>query len=151
TTLADATTYRWDVRVQSAAGLWSAWDEVTFNVAYATPPAPVVSLLWLPETGAVAAQVDVAAPGVGEVAAVSCSRGGETVAGWTLVAEGVAPGSSVADYVPPLNSVVAYKATAYSASPSAIDSAVTQVSTDGARHVFVNGGGGFSDVVRLAA
>ena len=149
--VADATTYKWDVRVQSSAGLWSDWAEATFAVAYATPPAPILSLLWMPDTGAVAATVDVAAPGAGEVAAVSVSLWRESVAGWVLVAADVAPGSSVTDYIPPLGALVAYKATAYSATPSAIDSAVTQIMTDGAQHAFVNGGAGFSQLVRLLA
>jgi hypothetical protein len=151
TAVQDGATYSVEVRVQSAAGIWSDWSAQAFTVDYAEPPQPVLTAWWQPSDGVVSLDVEQPAPGEGGVEAVTVQVW-RAVDGddWRLIAE-LEPGVSVTDFIPVLGRVNFYRATAVSALPSQADSHVVEVLTEGAGHIFVNAGPGFSQTVRLAS
>jgi hypothetical protein len=119
TQLSDATTYQFGVSVQSAAGLWSTEDVVTFNVTYALPPLPTISGLWVAGTGSVALTVDCPDPVDPQVPADHLQVWRfDGYDAWVLVADNVAVGSTVTDRIPPLRAINTYAVVAVSATPS---------------------------------
>lgn len=150
TQLADATTYQVQVFVQSAAGVWSSPDTVTFDVAYGVPPTPTITALWNPGSGSVGLTVDCADPVSPEVAAdhlqVWRSLDGGTT--WVLVADNITIGSTVNDNVPALRATNTYLVVAVSALPSqAVATPLDVDTTPGCHHVWVNAGPGFAESV----
>ena len=148
TTLADGATYTVRVRVMDGHGLWSEWAERTFAVDYLPPPTPTLAATFHKDEGYTTLTPDVAPAGTGEVEAVSVSvwRAGD--GGWVLVADELAPGTTVTDMIPPLGTTVTYRAIATSALPSTAESVHVPVDTS-TRWVFFNFGPGFGSVVRL--
>jgi hypothetical protein len=119
TQLSDATTYQVGVAVQSAAGLWSTEDIVTFDVAYALPPLPTITGLWVASSGAVAVTVDCPDPVSPEVPADHLQVWRfDGYDAWVLIADNVAVGSTVTDNIPALRATNTYAVVAVSATPS---------------------------------
>jgi hypothetical protein len=150
TQLADATTYRIDVAVQSSTGIWSTPDTVTFDVAYGVPPTPSIVGLWVASTGSVGLTVDCADPVSPEVAAdhlqVWRSLDGGTT--WSLVADNVTIGSTVNDNIPALRATNTYLVVAVSTLPSkSVSSTIDVDTTPGCHHVWVNAGPSFAQAV----
>ena len=156
TPILDGRTYTVVVSGRSAAGLWSIEDSQTFAVDYPEPPQPTVTPFWRPDDGAVVLTIDVPSPADETQPPAVAVQVFRAIEGdqWRLIADSLEPteaGVSVTDFVPPLGKLVTYKAVALSDLPSATESATVEVLTDKARFVFVNGGPGFSQSVRLTA
>lgn len=152
----DGLTYSVGISVRSAAGIWSPEVVQAFTVDYPEPPQPTVTPYWLPDEGAVVLTVEVPAPVDETHPAAVAVQVFRAIEGdqWRLIADQLEPseaGVSVTDFVPPLGKLVTYKAVALSDLPSAMESSPVEVLTTQARFVFVNGGPGFSQSVRLAA
>lgn len=155
TVLPDGSTWTVRARVQSALGLWSAWDEATFGVDYAEPPVPSLSATWDPETASVTLAVDTSAPEGGEVAAESVDVWRQIDDGpWALIATGVPPSSTVTDWSPTVAGTTRYRVDAISAIPSVSTSDEVDVITpqpgDPPGSVWLSAGPGFSQVCRGA-
>ena len=119
TQLSDATTYQVGVSVQSAAGLWSTEVLVTFDVAYALPPLPTISGLWVASAGSVALTVDCPDPVSPQVPADHLQVWRfDGYDAWVLVADNVTVGSTVTDNIPALRATNTYAVVAVSATPS---------------------------------
>lgn len=157
TVLPDASTWDVTVEVRDGAGLWSTPDTVTFTVAYAPPPTPVLTALYNAETGSTALTVTNPAPVAPEVATDHNDLYRSLDAGttWTLIGENLPVNGSMVDPLPLVGGSNLYKAVAVSATPSTADSLTVGVDTsDYATHqgwCFANWGDGFTQGVRLHA
>ncbi|NMC35009.1 MAG: fibronectin type III domain-containing protein [Veillonellaceae bacterium] len=58
TRLDNSATYTARVQVRDGSGLWSEWDTTTFTTDFAEPAAPVVSLSWDADRGAVVVSIE---------------------------------------------------------------------------------------------
>jgi len=155
TVLPDDTTWTVRVRVQSAAGLFSQWDEATFAVAYPLPPVPVVAVEWDADTATTAVTVTVPDPEEGEVAAdhVDVYRAIDD-GPFDLIATGVPLGSVVTDYAPTVAGTNRYRADAVSDLPSVQTSTIVDLVTPqpgDEASVWLSGGPGFSQACRLSS
>lgn len=154
TQVLDGSTYEVQVQVRDSVGALSDIASQEFSVEYAPPPTPQAEVEWDEPSGTVSIDTLVSAPGAGEVAAVKMRvfRSLDEGATWVLVGQEVDPGSSVVDYIPPLNRDVLYKVQAVSATPSIADSATVSVFTDSRRlnRVWLNVGTGFERGVFLS-
>src|SRR5690606_31531734 len=114
----DDTSYEVWVRVADGYGMWSDWTVAGFDVDYALPPQPTAEAVWYPDEGYAAITVDAPASASGEVPLDTISVYRLTTEARVLVAQGLAPGDTVTDMIPPLNTAVTYEAVALSALPS---------------------------------
>jgi hypothetical protein len=157
TVLPDASTWDVTVEVRDGAGLWSTPDTVTFTVAYAPPPTPVLTALYNAETGSTALTVTNPAPVAPEVATDHNDLYRSLDAGqtWTLIGEDLPVDGSMVDPLPLVGGSTLYKAVAVSATPSTADSLTVGVDTsDPTVHqswCYANWGDGFTTGVRLRA
>lgn len=155
--LPDASTWDVTVEVRDGAGLWSTPDTVTFTVAYAPPPTPVLTALYNAPTGSTALTVTNPAPVSPEVATDHNSLYRSLDAGqtWTLIGENLPVDGSMVDPLPLIGGSTLYKAIAVSATPSTADSLTVGVDTsDYATHqgwCYANWGDGFTQGARLSA
>lgn len=151
TALANGATYRVDVSVRDSAGS-TAVQSRTFTVSYALPMVPTVAVDWRPSEAS--SYVTVTNPATVSPAVDTDHnevwRSADGGATWALIDNAVPSGGTVVDTVPPLGVPVTYKAVAVSALPSVADSTQT-VQTDGVDAVWVNGGPGFAQSVRLVS
>jgi hypothetical protein len=149
--IVDGASYQITVEVQDGSGLWSTGagiGHVTFAVAYARPPVPVLLTSWDPDAATVSVQIQNPAPGAGEVAAnhvdLYRSIGGGPL---ELIATGVPLNTTVTDYTPTVAGTNTYRAIAVSALPSTSTSLDTAQVTS-SDSVWLSGGRGFSQVCR---
>lgn len=155
TVLVDGASYTVRVRVQEAAGLFSAWDSSGFSVAYAVPPTPTVGATWDGDTASMVVSVSVPDPVGDEIAADHVDIYRSIDAGpWVLIATGVPVGSAITDYSPTVAGTTTYRADAVSALPSVATSVPVALVTPqpgDVPSVWVSGGPGFSVVCRAVA
>lgn len=149
-TVADGATYTLVVAIRDGDGVWSHEASQEFTVSYAKPPTPSIECLWDLDLGAVVVTIEHPDPGPGETAAISASversaDGGE----WELIATGLEPSTSIVDFIPALDAVNHYRVVSVSALPSFIESVPVAVVTDSKGWIFVNGGPGFAQVVKI--
>lgn len=150
TALSDGATYTVFVSAKDGSGMWSYEASAVFTVDFADPPMVTMEAYWDLELGAVVVQFEHADPEPGEVAVVSAelsrSANGED---WAMVAAGLDPSTTVVDFIPALDAVNFYRITSVSALPSRRDSISLPVITESKGWVFVNGGPGFAQVVKV--
>nr|WP_297424808.1 hypothetical protein [uncultured Actinotalea sp.] len=156
TTLVDGETYRVAVRVRDGAGLWSAYDERTFTVAYALPPAPVVTASWDPNAASVTLDINTPPETGAQVQAVSVDVYRSIDEGpWKLIAADLPITTTVVDHTPTVAGANRYRAEAVSALPSVQSSAVVEVLTPAAgdppASLWLSGGPGQSVVCRATS
>lgn len=154
TVLVDGGTYTARVRVRDGDGLWSAYAEQAFTVAYALPPAPSVGApVWDPDTATVTVTIDTPPHVTPQVPAVSVDLYRSIDGGpWTLVAGALPIQTTVVDHAPTVAGVNTYRADAVSALPSVATSAAVAVTTpqagDPPASVWLSGGPDLSVVCR---
>lgn len=140
------------VRVRSAAGIWSAWDEVTRSVLYVPPLPPILNAAWVDGFGYALVEVFADSDGVApETASLVLERsvdGGNT---WVEVGTYATEGN-VLDYQAPSGGTFHYRATALSTALSASTTvvAVTVPAVAANRVIWLGGGPGYAQVVKLA-
>lgn len=158
--LANDADYAVGVHAQSAAGLWSYVDTVTFHVDYAEPQAPNIDVSWDVESGAAVVELSQPPydPDFPEAAYVQVWRAIDD-GPWLLIADEVPLDTAVSDPIPAIGdgTINYYRATAVSALPSTADSAevplaVPSTGKGGAGGwVYLNAGPGMSQVCRVRA
>lgn len=156
TVLVDGGTYTARVRVRDGDGLWSAYAEQAFTVAYALPPTPTVEATWRAADATVELAVTVPEPAGEEVAADHVDLYRSIDGGpWEQIAEGVPLGTVVTDYSPTVAGENAYYASAASTLPSTAQSTTVTVTTpqagDPPGALWLSAGPGFSQACKAFA
>lgn len=148
TELADGSTYTVAVEVQDGAGLWSDAATQTFTVTYAPPPDPALVAGWRTDDGYTVLTPTVGAPAAGEEAVDHLRVERAAADGWVVVADNLTSGAAVVDRIPPLGTVVPYRAVAVSVTGSVAYSVVANVDTTTC-WLFVNHGPDFGQIARF--
>lgn len=147
TELGDGDTYTVRVEVRDGAGLWSLAASETFTVTYAPPSTPVLQAEFRRDEGYVVLTPDASPQGDRQpLSHLRVERA--TPDGWLVVEDNVAPGGAVVDMLPPLGTVVVYRAVAVAVIGSVAYSTPEQVETK-TKWVFLNHGPGFGSIVRV--
>lgn len=134
-------------RVQDSNGLWSAWVESDFDVAYTLPVAAGVTLTYLPATGWGQIDLSIPAPGGGEAAAttVSITRTIDGVTENVVIDYPVASVLTFLDTTPVINGTNTYTVTTKSAI-GAQSVVIDDLVTAELRRAFLSKGVGYSTV-----
>lgn len=148
--VADGASYTLAVAVRDGDGVWSQEALQSFSVTYAKPPTPSIECIWDVDLGAVVITIEHPDPDTGEAAAVSAeiwrsADGGE----WEVLATDLEPSTSIVDFIPALDAVNHYRVVSVSALPSFVESLPVAVVTESEGWIFVNGGPGFAQVVKI--
>lgn len=151
TVLKNSTSYRLGVSVQDGSGLWSSETFEDFNVVYALPPVPIVTLLFDEDDASV--QVSIQNPvNVGDAAVTSYNEVWRSVdwINYDLLATNVPVNSTITDYIPDLGTENVYKVIAVTSigATAESDPLVFDVPDTGGWFWF-NGGPAFSDVIKV--
>lgn len=128
--LVDGGSYVLQVRGRAANGLWSPWTTARFTVDYLDPPVPRITARWVEEAGQVILDVDgrgaSSLPAAEQIRIEASSDDGAT---WQGVGSVTGTHGTTTHHLPPLGSVVAYRAISISALPSEATSQVVRVGT----------------------
>jgi len=148
--LADLGPYKIGVQVRDAVGLWSLEDVHSFSVDYLKPVRPTIVATWDGTNGTVTIEITNPTPDT-EPDVIYNELWRKIDSGeWILVQSDIAPNSTVTDYIPAIDHDNTYKAVAYSALPSSIESAESVLSVvDSGRWLWLNGGPGFSLISKV--
>ena len=150
TVLVNEATYTLRVQARDWTGQWSAVAETTVQTQFLQPPVPTLEAFFRPDDGHTVLTVNAPAPAELEepVDHLRVDRAGPD--GWFKVADGLAPGETVTDKLPPLGQAVIYRAVAVAAISSVAYSTDEVVDTT-TNWIFINHGPNFDRVVRVYA
>jgi len=148
--LEDGASYVVAVVVQDAPGLWSEEATSAVQVRYLPPVVGKIAASWVEETAAVVLGVEHPAASAEEAEAVSCEVW-RSVAGAPAVriAEGLPPSSTLLDPIPGASAVTRYWVVSSSADGAVAESAPVSVVAPMDGWTYLNGGPGYSRVVRV--
>jgi len=151
--VSDATSYTLEVRVKSAAGLWSAYDTQAFDVDYLPPVDISIAAEYAAASGAMQLVLtpDAVDSGV-TVAAVSASVQRRIDSGdWVTIADNLDPAATFKDPIPDSSGLNEYRAISTSAIPSSATGPTVSVTTTDQEWLWVNYGPGFGSVLKCHA
>lgn len=120
TPILDGQAYTITVAVRDGVGMWSTPDANNFTVDYLPPADVLVTGFYDAETGTVALTLEPQAPVGGVTVAATSVNIERRVDGgpWVMIAENIAPDSTVLDTMPGIHNTNEYRTTVYSAIPS---------------------------------
>jgi len=148
--LTDGATYTAAVQVRNGAGVWSDVAAETFTVEYLPPPTGVLTGVWDLDTGTVTVEVSHPAPTANEVEGLTCAVYRSANGGpWVLLGEGLPLETAVVDAIPATEGVNEYRVVTVSELPSTAESEPVAVPVASDGWIFVNGGPGFSLMVKV--
>jgi hypothetical protein len=154
TVLADATTYKVQVYVTSAAGLTSLVAQQTFTVTYLPPAAVHVDATYDSGSGCMVLVITGDDPVGGSTVDIDTVSVQRSINGgpWVTLASGlmlVDDATTVLDTTPTIWGTNTYRAVALSSLPSSATSAEEVVPTAESRWCYLSAGPGFATIVRM--